>query len=427
MLPIMTQQRAGVVRSLLYRAGLSLGLVALMVLLALIGSSRVSGLALTQSGSVPVFLTPSSATVSANDTIVLSIMFDAPTTAPVGGAQVFLDFDPNLLQVVDANGNPVTTISPGSVFEPNGTWSDVLQNSVDNDTGQVNFAGGKGLAGTNATGPSVLATVRFKGLSPTSSTSVIFSTEGLRKTKVMSGFSNVVGTTTGATLAVSSSDVEPPSADADPSLILHEDPANGANGFKVGISRVFDPSTDSDVAVSLGSFQAQLTYDGNCVNILGVREMDIPIANRNIDNDAGVATFEGSDGSGVPWPTDLGHALTRLTGRATQQCQVDLELTSLSDVDGNPIAAPTMLSQTVQRGDARADGNITIADALFIAQHLVGLRAECTDTADTNCLHPVNAASVRNDGALDEKTIADALFIAQHLVELRDEFYNLVP
>lgn len=52
--------------------------------------------------------------------------------------------------------------------------------------------------------------------------------------------------------------------------------------------------------------------------------------------------------------------------------------------------------------------------------------AECTDTVDTSCLPFVNAASVRQDGAFDKKTIPDALFIAQHLVGLRDEFYNLV-
>jgi hypothetical protein len=38
----------------------------------------------------------------------------------------------------------------------------------------------------------------------------------------------------------------------------------------------------------------------------------------------------------------------------------------------------------------------------------------------------VNAASVEQDEAFDRKTIADALFIAQYLAGLRDEFFNLV-
>ena len=64
---------------------------------------------------------------------------------------------------------------------------------------------------------------------------------------------------------------------------------------------------------------------------------------------------------------------------------------------------------------------------MFIAQYLVGLRPACTNVVDTTCLHSVNAASVRHDGAFDRNTIADALFIAQYLVGLRDGFYNLVP
>ena len=102
-------------------------------------------------------------------------------------------------------------------------------------------------------------------------------------------------------------------------------------------------------------------------------------------------------------------------------------ITSLTDADGNSISVTSDLVQNFLRGDARADGVINIADALFIAQFLVGLRAECTEVVDTNCMHPVNGASVKHDGAFDEKTVVDALFIAQLLVAIRDEFYNLVP
>lgn len=102
-------------------------------------------------------------------------------------------------------------------------------------------------------------------------------------------------------------------------------------------------------------------------------------------------------------------------------------MTSLNDVDGNPIAVPTVLSQTVQRGDARADGVINIADALFIAQYLEGSRDGCTAEVDTTCINSANAASVGQDGEFDQKSIADARFIAQYLVGLRDEYYNLAP
>jgi hypothetical protein len=45
---------------------------------------------------------------------------------------------------------------------------------------------------------------------------------------------------------------------------------------------------------------------------------------------------------------------------------------------------------------------------------------------DTNCLHEVNTASVRQDGEFDKTTVADGLFIAQYLAGLRDMHYNPV-
>jgi hypothetical protein len=207
-------------------------------------------------------------------------------------------------------------------------------------------------------------------------------------------------------------------------MILHQDPADGATGFKVNIAQITEPATGSATEVLLGSFQARLTYDGTCVSVLDVRGLDFAITDPAINNLAGVTTFGGKDVNGMSWPADLGHVLTRLSGRADQDCQVDLELISLSDVNGNAIAAPTGLSQTVRRGDARADGNITISDALYIAQYLAGLRPACTTEVNLNCLHSVNSASVRQDGVFDENTMSDARYIAQQLVGLRDEFYD---
>jgi hypothetical protein len=216
------------------------------------------------------------------------------------------------------------------------------------------------------------------------------------------------------------------------SLSPHQDPLDGASGLKLAITR------DSSSSGLLGSFQARLTYpDASenpafpagtlCVNILDVRQMDLPITDRSIDNIAGVATFDGSDATGASWPVDLGHALTRVTGSASQQCQVDSAVSSISDMDGNPLAIPEVPSQIVQRGDAQADGVVNMTDARFIAQYLVGSLPACTAGADAGCLHSVNAASVMPDGDADGKTVADALLIAQQLAGLRDDYYNRVP
>lgn len=218
-----------------------------------------------------------------------------------------------------------------------------------------------------------------------------------------------------------------PSLEAKPSFTLYQDPTDEATGFRVNIAQITEPATGSAADVLLGSFQARLTYDGDCVSVLDVRSMDFTITDPAIDNIEGVAAFGGTDVNGVPWPADLGHGLTRLNGSANQNCRVDLELTSLTDTEGNQVNVPPVLTQMVHRGDARADGVINIDDAQFIAQYPVGSRPACTEVVDTTCLHSVNAASVWQDGSFDQSTIADALFIAQHLVGHRDGFYHLVP
>jgi hypothetical protein len=57
---------------------------------------------------------------------------------------------------------------------------------------------------------------------------------------------------------------------------------------------------------------------------------------------------------------------------------------------------------------------------LFIAQYIVGLR-------DLTTVNAVNAAIVKHDDPFDAITIADALLLAQHLVGLRDGCFNLLP
>ena len=163
------------------------------------------------------------------------------------------------------------------------------------------------------------------------------------------------------------------------------------------------------------------------MNILEIRDLDFTTIAVNTDNGIGLATFNGIATAGVPAPADLSQAVTRPVGSNQLTCQVTLDVTSLTDNGGNPVQVTTSQAQILQRGDARADGTINIADALFIAQYLVGLRDACTAALDTTCLHLVNAASVRQDGAFDKTTIADALFIDQYLVGLRDEFYNVAP
>lgn len=214
-----------------------------------------------------------------------------------------------------------------------------------------------------------------------------------------------------------------------PSFTLHQDPADGATGVKIGIARRDGANNGEEQNVLVETFQVRISYDGSCLNILEVRGLDFAVSDVSIDNSAGVTTFNGSSATGLAAPAALGHLLTRLVGGGRQPCSMSLEVLDLRDGDGNPIEVdPASLSLEMLRGDARADGVVNVADALIIAQYLVGSRDACTAVIeDTTCLHPVNAGSVAQDGLFDLGTIADSRLIVEYLLGLLDEFYNVAP
>jgi hypothetical protein len=136
----------------------------------------------------------------------------------------------------------------------------------------------------------------------------------------------------------------------------------------------------------------------------------------------------GVTGSGVTAPVDpLAFVSLRLLGSnnpATGLTTVELTFVEILDDLGNdmPQVSPPN-SRTFLRGDAQADENISIGDALFIAQHIVAplLRPAGEGVGEVN---PVNAGSVNHDSPNDVISLADAIRIAQFLVGIRDEFYN---
>lgn len=71
---------------------------------------------------------------------------------------------------------------------------------------------------------------------------------------------------------------------------------------------------------------------------------------------------------------------------------------------------------TILRGDATGDTTVDIADAMFIAQYIVGLRPESE-------INVANAQDAAQDGVLD---IADAMFIAQYVVGLRNADFEWI-
>ena len=103
---------------------------------------------------------------------------------------------------------------------------------------------------------------------------------------------------------------------------------------------------------------------------------------------------------------------------------VNLNLVEIIDGFGDLVVQDSPPdTRTFLRGDALANGNISISDALFIAQHLVApvFRPVGEGGGEVNA---VNAGSVNHDSPNDVISLADAILIAQFLVGNVDEFYE---
>jgi len=206
---------------------------------------------------------------------------------------------------------------------------------------------------------------------------------------------------------------------------------DGAVGVIAGIGAARDIGGNL-TAPRLGSYSAELRYDGTCVNVLGFRDgRDISVATSNIDNGGGLAQFSGTDATGDHPDSIAAFALVRLVGDADTTCNLEVGFTSLENTDSDAIAIDsTQVIGEFRRGNARQDDRVGIGDVLFGAQYLAGLRAGCVSitapvgSGDLTCVNLVNYGGVSTDGAFDIPSVGDYLFIAQHLVGLRDDRFE---
>jgi hypothetical protein len=141
---------------------------------------------------VPIVLSPDTATLVTGDywDVILQIQSGSQ---PVVGIDAYVNFNPTCLRVVDMDGS-----AAGVQITPGTTLNEIIQNTADNGTGHIDFSAGV-LGGSEPypSGTFTLATIRFQALSPTSpTTSITFSTSGLRKTYISGDItgSDVTGT-----------------------------------------------------------------------------------------------------------------------------------------------------------------------------------------------------------------------------------------
>lgn len=223
-----------------WELGITLAVVSapVMVLALLITPTNV----LAQSGSVSFSLDPPTIDVGPGEVVPVSVKVDA-SSQPIDTVQVFLDFDPSLLQVVDDSGKPASQVSFGPVIS-NGEWKQPLLNQVDNSSGRIGLAAGKGLpsgGGVDMDREFVLAVINFKAVGDGAEAPVTIDLESQDsplRSKALSKGMEVTGKGTGATINITAGAVDNPSASAPA-------PMNNAGPSIAGDSSIQDQSTSS--------------------------------------------------------------------------------------------------------------------------------------------------------------------------------------
>lgn len=130
--------------------------IRLVVAVGLIASLGVAGSAFAQSAPV-VRVEPTATTISQGQVVTIQIRIDNVTN--LGGAEIHLAFNSNVLEVIDADpAQDGVQIANGGMLSPDFTASNSADNSlgtIDYDVTQVNHAG--------VNGSGILAIISFRG------------------------------------------------------------------------------------------------------------------------------------------------------------------------------------------------------------------------------------------------------------------------
>ena len=142
-------------------------------------------------------LSPASGSYVAGDVFKVDIMLN-PAGAPLDGVDIHYLNYPSSLSVVDASGDPVTQITPGSIFD------NTVSNTVDSGNRRINFSqtcsGGDPYSGSTAS----LASFYFKVLSSgTASVTFNYSTGSTTDCNVASDGSDVLSSVSNGSYTLS--------------------------------------------------------------------------------------------------------------------------------------------------------------------------------------------------------------------------------
>ncbi len=139
-----------------------------------------------RTGLVTLALTPSRNTVHAGEVFAVQLEARSDIRA-YDRVHAHLDFDPKVLQAVDSTGAPATALEPGGVL------ASIVTNRVDNAMGHIDFVA----QGDATSGRRALAGIRFRAITSTQGSAIVWSDTGLRRSDLLredeSRLQNTVG------------------------------------------------------------------------------------------------------------------------------------------------------------------------------------------------------------------------------------------
>lgn len=170
--------------------GLGLGVILLLAASQSVATARSENL-------VDIVLEPPVIAGEKGETFEMTIKA-IPNSQKMAAMDVFLDFDPAYLEVVD-----VSPDEPGIQIEPGATLALVLATKVDNSSGEITYCAGMPFGADSPDDAFTVASITFR-IKPdaTGTTAITFHTEMPRQTMVAYGGDPVFGSHRGAEVAV---------------------------------------------------------------------------------------------------------------------------------------------------------------------------------------------------------------------------------
>jgi uncharacterized delta-60 repeat protein len=156
--------------------------------------ARLQGVPDAHSGP-RIFLSPAVTTIAPNQTFQLDMRIDT-ATATADTIDAYLTFDPAALEVIDAAGNPATSITANPAVVDNATY-----NSVDPTTGQIDFSASQ-YSSPYLTGVATVATIRFRAKALIGTTPVRFVQQGVRRSDLFQGGAGLQATVEHASVEI---------------------------------------------------------------------------------------------------------------------------------------------------------------------------------------------------------------------------------